>query len=128
MIRVLLVDDSKFVTRTLSNILEAMDFQVLGVAHDGHEGIQQYQQLHPDVTLLDLTMPNMDGLECLNGILNLDPEARVVMLSAIQDPDTVAKCLERGACSFLQKPIRQGSPADLSRLCGTLEAAVAKVA
>jgi two-component system chemotaxis response regulator CheY len=128
MIRVLLVDDSKFMARSLSTILVEMGFEVVGLAHDGVEGLEQYQALQPEVTLLDVTMPNMDGVECLTRLRELDPDARVVMLSAIQDPETIAKCMHLGAASFLQKPIRQSSPSDLSRLCRTLEDAVVKVA
>ena len=122
--RVLLVDDSKFVAKSLKSILTQMDFEVIGMAHDGLEGLQQFQALEPDVTLLDVTMPNMDGVECLARIRELDANARVVMLSAIQDPETIERCMAQGACSFLQKPIRKSSPADLSRLCETLEEAV----
>ena len=127
MIRVLLVDDSKFMAKQLGIILQEMDFEVVGIGHDGHEGLELFQTLRPDVTLLDVTMPNMDGLECLSRIRECDPDSRVVMLSAIQDQDTIDRCLAQGACNFLQKPIRKNSPADLTRLCTTLEDAVAKV-
>ncbi|MCA9176264.1 MAG: response regulator [Planctomycetales bacterium] len=127
MMRVLLVDDSKFVVKSLQTILEQLGFEVVGMASDGHEALAQFQEHHPDVTLLDVTMPNMDGVECLSRIKELDADAPVVMLSAIQDPDTIDKCLQLGAASFLKKPIKKTSPADLSRLSCTLEEAAAKV-
>ena len=126
MIRVIVVDDSKFMAKAIKSVLETMDFEVCGLGHDGFEGIEQYKVHQPDVVLLDITMPNMDGVECLQKLRELDPDARVVMLSAIKDEDIIARCLEAGACSFLQKPIRPGSPSDLSRLCETLESAVGK--
>ena len=126
MIRVVVVDDSKFMARAIGTILEAMDFEVVGMGHDGVQGVELFQSHRPDVVLLDITMPNMDGVECLHRIREIDPEARVVMLSAIKDEETVERCLTAGAASFLQKPIRKTSPADLNRLCRTLEEAVGK--
>ncbi len=126
MIKVVVVDDSKFMARGMQTILEHMDFQVAGLGHDGLEGLELYKLHNPDVMLLDITMPNMDGIECLQKVRELDPDARVVMLSAIKDEETIQRCLDAGAQSFLQKPIRRTSPADLSRLCETLENAVAE--
>ena len=126
MIKVVVVDDSKFMARGIRTILEAMNFEVLGLGHDGFEGVDLYETHRPDVVLLDITMPNMDGIECLQRIREIDPDARVVMLSAIKDEETIASCMSAGASSFLQKPIRRTSPSDLSRLCDTLEGAVGK--
>ena len=126
MIEVLVVDDSKFMAKALGTVLEDIGFKVVGFGHDGIEGLEQFKTLHPEVTLLDITMPNMDGLDCLAQILELDRDARVVMLSAIQDPDTIQRSLDLGASAFLQKPIKRGSPRDLNRLCETLENAAGK--
>lgn len=126
MIRVLIVDDSKFMARGIQSVLEAMSFDVVGLAHDGVEGLAKFIELSPDVTLLDITMPNMDGVECLSKIREVDSDASVVMLSAIQDAETIDRCLRSGAYGFLQKPIRQTSVSDLNRLCRTLEEAAGK--
>lgn len=126
MIEVLVVDDSKFMAKAISSILEELGFKVIGLAHDGIEGIEKFELHRPDVMLLDVTMPNMDGIDCLTRIREIDSEAKVVMLSAIQDPATIERCLSLGAADFLQKPIRKNSPADLCRLCETLEDAAAK--
>jgi two-component system, chemotaxis family, chemotaxis protein CheY len=125
-IEVLVVDDSKFMAKGLGAVLEELGFKVVGMAHDGLEGLEKFQALQPEVTLLDITMPNMDGIDCLTKILEINSDARVVMLSAIQDPSTIERCLALGASSFLQKPIKRGSPSDLNRLCETLENAVGK--
>jgi two-component system, chemotaxis family, chemotaxis protein CheY len=127
-INVLIVDDSKFVANSIQTILEEMDFHVVGLAHDGHQGINSFTQFSTDVTLLDITMPNMDGLECLTRIRELDGNARIVMLSAIQDEQTIQKCIAAGASGFLHKPIRKTSPTDLQRLCEALEYAAGKTA
>lgn len=127
MISVLVVDDSKFMARAIKTILIEMGFDVVGLAHDGLEGFEQFDKFRPDVTLLDVTMPNMDGVECLQKIREVDADAAVVMLSAIKDPETVDRCLANGASSFLQKPIKRSSPKDLTRLSDAIEGAVQTV-
>lgn len=122
-LNVLVVDDSPFMARAMKGVLESMHFCVVGLAHDGIEGLDRYGVLRPDVTLLDITMPNMDGLECLMKIRELDANACIVMLSAVRDEDTVAKCLAAGAVAFLQKPICKSNPDDLALLKSTLETA-----
>lgn len=126
MIRVVVVDDSKFMAKQVKALVERMGFEVVGVGFDGHEGVAQYESNRPDVLLLDITMPNMDGVECLQHVRRMDSDARVVMLSAIQDQETIDRCLEYGACGFLKKPIRPGSPADLERLCVAIEEAAGR--
>lgn len=126
MTNVLIVDDNKFITHAMQNILEELNFNVVGVAHDGLQGIERFMEFWPDVTLLDITMPNMDGVECLCKIMEMNSTARVVMLSAVQDQHTISKCLASGASGFLQKPIRKGNADDLERLSQTLEHATGK--
>lgn len=113
--------------RALKSVLESMDFRVVALGRDGAEGVQLYQSHRPDVTLLDVTMPNMDGLECLRTIRQLDPDARVVMLSAVHDEEIVSRCIAAGAAAFLQKPIRKDDEGDLTRLRSTLEDAAQAV-
>lgn len=127
MIDVLVVDDSKFMAKSLRTVLVELGFNVVGLAHDGFEGVEQFTALKPEVTLLDVTMPNMDGIDCLAKIIEIDSDARVVMLSAIQDPSVIERCKSLGAASFLHKPIKRGSPSDLSRLLDTLETAAGAV-
>lgn len=120
MIRVLVVDDSKFLARGIKAMLEGLEFDVVALGHDGQQGLDLFLQHRPDVTLLDITMPNMCGIECLTKIKAADPGANVVMLSAIQDEEIVSKCLELGAASFLQKPIRRNNEEDMTRMKETL--------
>lgn len=125
--KVLIVDDSNFVTKAMQTIMEDLQFQVVGIAHDGLEALECFAKQLPDLTMLDVTMPNMDGLECLCKIKQSFPDARVVMLSAIQDEHTKEKCIEAGAAGFLQKPIRRGNLDDMGRLYKILEKALQKV-
>ncbi len=119
--RVLIVDDSKFMAKVIKKMLEGMDFDVVALGRDGQQGLDLFDQHRPEVTLLDVTMPNMCGVECLAGIKAIDPEANVIMHSAIQDQEVIDKCLEIGAASFLQKPIRKDNQEDLMRMKEALQ-------
>ena len=124
MVSVLVVDDSKFMAKALARILQQHEFNVVEVAHDGIQGLAAFLEHRPDVTLLDITMPNMDGLECLTRIRDAQSDASVVMLSAIKDEEIIARCTEAGASAYLQKPIRSNDPNDIQRLTQTIEQAV----
>ncbi|QDV13703.1 Chemotaxis protein CheY [Rosistilla oblonga] len=121
MISVLVVDDSKFMAKVLQTVLTDIGFDVVGLGSDGDEGVKLFKELSPDVTLLDVTMPNMDGLECLTEIRAHSPEANVIMLSALKDEEIVRKCLEAGAGAFLEKPIRRHCTEDQQRLISAVE-------
>ncbi|QDV70044.1 Chemotaxis protein CheY [Rosistilla carotiformis] len=121
MISVLVVDDSRFMGKVMQTVLTEIGFNVVGLGCDGEEGVQLFKELNPDITLLDVTMPNMDGLECLKEIRAHCPDANVVMLSALKDEEIVRKCLEAGAGAFLEKPIRRDCIEDQQRLISAVE-------
>lgn len=98
----LLVDDSKLFNSLVTRILSS-EYTVVGTAADGYQGIAQYTKLAPDCVLLDITMPNLNGKDCLREILKIDPKARVVMVSSLGDDATVAECLANGALGFVNK-------------------------
>ena len=124
---VLIVDDSKFQAKAMTKVVEGLGFSVIGVGHDGFQGLELYQSLRPDVTLLDITMPNMDGVECLTEIRKVDPQASVVMLSAVREQEVVDRCLQLGAMRFISKPTKSDAPEYLSLMQETLDSAIAKV-
>ena len=99
---ILLVDDSKTFQRVLENTVNK-SFQVVGKAFDGNEGFEQYKILKPQIVLLDITMPNCSGKECLQKILQFDPLAVVIMVSGIGDEGTIGDCLALGAKGFVKK-------------------------
>jgi len=105
--KVLLVDDSIFVRKQLGQILASEAFEIAGQASDGIEGLQLYKELYPDVDLvtMDITMPNMDGISCLEKIKEFDKDARVVMISALGKEDLVKKALLLGARNYIIKPL-----------------------
>ncbi|HEQ72285.1 MAG TPA: response regulator [Spirochaetia bacterium] len=104
--RVLVIDDSVFIVKQLTQILTSEGFEVVGTAGNGTEGLEKYKELYPGVDLvtLDITMPDMDGLACLEQILAFDKATRVVMVSAVGKEDKVKKALLLGAKNFIVKP------------------------
>ena len=105
--RVLIVDDSMFVTKQISQILSSEGFEVLGTAADGVEGVEKYKELYPNIDLvtMDITMPRMDGVTALEHIVEFDKEAKVVMVSALGKQDLVKKALLAGAKNYIVKPL-----------------------
>lgn len=102
---VLLCDDSRALRMLAAGQLDEAGFDVAGEAGNGLEAIRQYEALQPDLVLLDLVMPECDGREALARILELDPQARVVILSSLGAQRDIEQCLRIGARSYLQKPI-----------------------
>ncbi|MCF7949819.1 MAG: response regulator [Spirochaetia bacterium] len=105
--RVLIVDDSMFVTKQIHQILTSEGFEVVGSATDGAQGVEKYKELYPNVDLvtMDITMPKMDGVTALEKILEFDKEARIVMISALGKQDLVKKSLMIGAKNYIVKPL-----------------------
>ena len=105
--KVLVVDDSMFVTKQISQILTSEGFDVVGSAKDGEEGLEKYKELYPNVDLvtMDITMPKMDGVTSLEKIIEFDKNARIIMISALGKQDLVKKSLLLGAKNYIVKPL-----------------------
>ena len=101
---VLLVDDAAFMRLNLKNIIEKLGFDVIGEAENGKEGIEKYKELEPDLVTMDITMPEMDGLDATKKIMNLDDEANIIMCSAMGQQNMVIDAIEAGAKDFIVKP------------------------
>ena len=104
MARILIVDDSIVSRSTLRRILEEAGHEVAGEAEDGATGLKQFDHLRPDLVTMDITMPGMSGLECLKSIVEQDPEAKVVMMTAIGQGPKIMEALESGARHYVTKP------------------------
>jgi len=103
--RVMVVDDSMFISKQISQILTSEGFEVVGTATDGEAAVEKYKEFHPNIDLvtLDITMPKMDGVQALQKIIEFDPKAKVVMISALGKQDLVKKALLEGAKNYIIK-------------------------
>lgn len=105
--RVLIVDDAAFIRLSLKAMLEKYNFEVVGEASNGVEAIKQYNTLRPDIVTMDITMPDMDGLEAMKIIRSIDENAKVIMLSAMGQKTIVLKAITEGAAGFIVKPFNE---------------------
>ena len=101
---VLIVDDSRVSRRMLKNMFEVSGFEVAGEAINGKEGYEQYIKLSPDVVAMDITMPEMNGIEALKLIKEYDQDAKVIIISAAGQKDKVEEASQAGAVAFITKP------------------------
>ncbi len=106
MARVLVVDDAAFMRKMVSDALAKGGHDVVGEAGNGVEAVAQYQALKPEVTTLDITMPEKDGLAALKEIIAIDPAARVIMCSALGQESKVLESIKAGAKDFVVKPFQ----------------------
>ena len=104
MARILLVDDSVVARNNLKGILENTKHEVIGEAVDGQEGFDKFISLGPDIVTMDITMPKLNGIECLKKIMGSNPEARVIMLSALGQGTKILEALNSGARHYITKP------------------------
>jgi len=101
---ILIVDDASFMRTTIKKILKAEGFAVAGEAGSGTEAIQKYMELRPDAVVLDITMPEMNGVEATKRIKEFDGNARIIICSAMGQQAMVAQALQNGAKDFIVKP------------------------
>lgn len=102
--RVLVVDDAVFMRMKLKDILEKNGYEVVAEAQNGQEAIEKYRTENPDLVTMDITMPEMDGIEALKGIKTIDPNAKVIMCSAMGQQSMVMEAIQSGALDFIVKP------------------------
>ena len=106
MARVLVVDDAAFMRKMVSDALTKGGHEVVGEAGNGVEALERFQELKPELTTLDITMPEKDGLAALKDIIELDPSARVIMCSALGQESKVLEAVKSGAKDFVVKPFQ----------------------
>ena len=106
MARILVVDDAAFMRKMVSDALTKGGHEVVGEAGNGTEAIERFQELKPELTTLDITMPEKDGLAALKEIIELDPTARVIMCSALGQESKVLESIKLGARDFVVKPFK----------------------
>ncbi|WP_027726043.1 response regulator [Tuberibacillus calidus] len=104
--RILIVDDAAFMRMMIKDILVKNGFEVVAEASDGREAIEKYQEYKPDLVTMDITMPEMDGITSLKKIRELDPQAKVIMCSAMGQQAMVIDAIQAGAKDFIVKPFQ----------------------
>jgi len=105
-ITIILVDDLSFMRDAIRNIVEKEDMLVVGEAENGREAVKMYTELSPDIVLMDITMPVMNGLDSLKHIKDFDPGAKVIMCSAIGQQKYIIRSIQLGARDFILKPFK----------------------
>jgi len=103
--KALIVDDAAFMRVTLKNVLEPAGFEI-EEAENGQVAVEKYQEFKPDVVTMDITMPEMDGIEAVKKIVGSDPGAKVVMVSALGQESMVKDAILAGAKDFIVKPFQ----------------------
>ena len=103
MAKILVVDDAEFLRVRLNKILDTEGYEVFQ-AENGSKAVASYKEIHPDVVLMDVTMPEMDGLTALKEIIGFDSKARVIMLTALGQESVVLEAVKSGARDFIVKP------------------------
>ena len=106
MARVLIVDDAAFMRMMIKDILEKNGYEVLGEASNGIKAVELYKKERPDVVTMDITMPDMDGIEAVKAIRLFDPSAKIIMCSAMGQQSMVMDAIRAGAKDFIVKPFQ----------------------
>jgi two-component system chemotaxis response regulator CheY len=102
--RVLIVDDADFMRMMIKDILIKNGYEIAGEATDGNSALQKYKEINPDLVTMDITMPEMDGVDTVKAIIEYDPDAKIIMVSAIGQQAIVIDAIQAGAKDFIVKP------------------------
>lgn len=105
--RMMIVDDSNIVRSRISRLIEdprLSSFSLVGTASNGIDAIKVFAETSPDMVTMDLTMPGIDGVECTEALMELNPDTRILVISALSDKATAINALKKGAQGFLYKP------------------------
>lgn len=104
--KVLVVDDAAFMRMMIKDILSKNGYEIVGEAENGQKAVEKYQELKPDLTTMDITMPEMDGITAVKEIKKMDPAAKVIMCSAMGQQAMVIEAIQSGARDFIVKPFQ----------------------
>ncbi len=107
-ISVLICDDAIFMRRMISDILSQAGYRIVGEAANGLQAVEMYGSLRPDLVTMDIVMPDMGGIDAVREIIKVDPEARILMCSAMGQQALVIEAIEAGARDFIVKPFQPG--------------------
>ncbi len=103
---ILVVDDAAFMRMMVKDVLTKNGYTVLGEAENGQKAIEKYKELNPDLVIMDITMPEVDGIQAVKEIKKIDPNAKIVMCSAMGQQAMVIESIQAGARDFIVKPFQ----------------------
>ncbi|NLV77568.1 MAG: response regulator [Tissierellia bacterium] len=103
---ILIVDDASFMRMMIKDILTKNGFEVVGEAENGAKAIEKFKELNPELVIMDITMPEMDGIQAVKEIKNIDKDAKIVMCSAMGQQAMVIEAIQAGAKDFIVKPFQ----------------------
>jgi two-component system, chemotaxis family, chemotaxis protein CheY len=103
-LKLLIVDDSNVIRRRIERCQQNEHLQVVGLASNGVEALEVFRRTDPDVVTMDITMPQMDGIECVEQLVAIKPDVLILIISALADKATAVEAMEKGANGFLNKP------------------------
>ena len=112
MAKVLVVDDAAFMRMMVKKELEGSACEVIGEAANGAQAVEKYKELTPDIVTMDITMPEMSGIEAVKAIKAVDPSAKIIMCSAMGQQAMVIEAIQNGARDFVVKPFKPGDLKD----------------
>ena len=104
---ILIVDDASFMRMMIKDILTKNGFEVVGEAENGLVAVEKYKELNPELVIMDITMPEMDGIQAVKAIKSIDPSAKIIMCSAMGQQAMVIEAIQAGARDFVVKPFQQ---------------------
>jgi len=102
--KLMIVDDSNIMRRRIERSQTFEELELVGTAGNGLDAIELFKRSDPDVVTMDLTMPQMDGIECISRLVSMKPAVRILVISALADKATAVEAMEKGANGFLNKP------------------------
>lgn len=115
MAKILIVDDSKTSRKFLRNMLEQAGHEIVAEAVNGAEGVEKFRIYRPDITTMDITMPVFCGIDAVKDIIEIDPDAKIIMVTAAGQKANMIEALKKGAADFIQKPF------DMDVIVNTIE-------
>lgn len=107
MLSLMIVDDSNIIRRKIERCNDSEQFNVVATAENGAQAIDKFIEMRPEVVTMDLTMPEMDGIACIQQLVAIDPEVKILVVSALSDKATGIEALKKGAQGFLCKPFTE---------------------
>jgi two-component system, chemotaxis family, chemotaxis protein CheY len=103
-LKLMIVDDSNVMRRRIERSQQVERLEVVGLASNGFEALELFRRTNPDVVTMDITMPEMDGIECVGRLVRMKPHVLILVVSALADKATAVEAMEKGANGFLNKP------------------------